>query len=212
MIADDHAIVREGLVALITAQDGLVVVAEAATGEEAWQKAREVKPDVLLLDVSMPNMGGAEVTERIVRECPTVRVVALTMHEERGYVSRLLRAGASGYVLKRTASSVLLNAVREVAAGGRYVDPSLAGALLTDRATPQRRASGGVSDASLSRREEEVLRLLATGHSNKEIAAILSISVKTVETHRAGGMAKLGITTRAALVRFLLAEGWLRDA
>jgi DNA-binding NarL/FixJ family response regulator len=213
VIADDHAIVREGLRSLVEAQPGLEVIGEAGDGQEAWQRACELAPDVLVLDLSMPGVGGAEAAERITRECPNVRILALTMHEERGYVSRLLRAGAAGYLLKRTASSELVRAIRTVAAGGTYVDPSLAGALLAD--TSHRAARGGADGTSrlgeLTARETEVLRLVARGHSNKEIAAALEISVKTVETHKANAMTKLGLRTRAAVVRFAMDERWLSD-
>ena len=199
VIADDHAVVRDGLRALVAAQPGLEVVGEAADGQEAWLRACELKPDVLLLDLSMPGVGGADAAERITKDCPTVRVLALTMHEERGYVTRLLRAGAAGYVLKRTASAELVRAIRAVAAGGTYVDPSLAASDAVRRVD------------ELTVREGEVLRLVARGHSNKEIAAALEISVKTVETHKANGMAKLGVTNRAALLRFAMGEGWLEE-
>jgi len=214
-LADDHAVVREGLRSLIEAQPGLSVVGEAADGQEAWQSACDLTPDVLVLDLSMPGVGGAEAAERIARECPSVRVLALTMHEERGYVSRLLRAGASGYLLKRTASSELVRAIRTVATGGTYVDPSLAGALLADNSHRPTRAAGGDGASrlgELTARETEVLRLVARGHSNKEIAAALEISVKTVETHKANAMTKLGLKTRAAVVRFAMDEGWLSDS
>jgi DNA-binding NarL/FixJ family response regulator len=184
----------------------------SADGNEAWERARELKPDVLVLDLSMPGAGGAEAAERISKDCPDVKLLALTMHEERGYVARLLRAGATGYVLKRTAATELVRAIRAVAAGGRYVDPSLAGDLLAPRTARQGDPVTTSTAESLTPREEEVLRLLALGHSNKEIAAALSISVKTVETHRASGMARLGVTSRAALVRFAIAEGWLRES
>jgi DNA-binding NarL/FixJ family response regulator len=207
VIADDHAIVREGLRALVEAQAGISVVGEAEDAEAAWRQARALAPDVLLLDLSMPAGGGVNAAERITRDCPDVRVLALTMHEERGYVSRLLRAGASGYVLKRTASSELVRAIRELAAGRTYVDPSLAGALLTSRALRSPRgatAAGGEKMKDLSARETDVLKHVALGYSNKEIAAALEISVKTVETHRAHGMEKLGLLNRVALVRFAM--------
>jgi len=215
LIADDHAIVRDGLRALVAAQPGVVVVGEAENGLDAWRHACALKPNVVVLDVSMPGLSGIEALERITRDCPDVKVLALTMHEERGYVSRVLRAGAAGYALKRSASSELVRAIHAVVAGERYVDPSLAGALLTEYAARRvrKRSVGGEGlAAALTVRESEVLRLLALGYSNKEIAASLSISVKTVETHRASGMARLGLTSRAALVRFALAEGWLKDA
>jgi DNA-binding NarL/FixJ family response regulator len=211
LLADDHAIVREGLRALVSAQPGIEVVGEAENAHVAWQRTMDLRPDVLVLDLSMPG-GGADTAERVARDCPAVKVIALTMHEERGYVARLLRAGAAGYVLKRTAASELVRAIRTVAAGGSYVDPSLAGTLLTDQSQRGKNGSADVGGAPpLSNREEEVLRLLALGHSNKEVAATLTISVKTVETHRASGLAKLGINNRAALVRFALASGWLRE-
>ncbi len=214
IIADDHPVVREGLRTVVEAQSEMVVLAEASDGQEAWQRSCELKPDVLVLDISMPGVGGAEAAERIGRDCPDVRVLALTMHEERGYVSRLIRSGASGYVLKRSAASELVRAIRAVAAGGMYVDPSLAGSLLS---TQQSKPTGTHADrlgglASLTPRETEVLRLVARGHSNKEVAAALEISVKTVETHKANAMTKLGLKSRAALVRFGIEERWLQDS
>lgn len=210
VIVDDHAVVRDGLRALVETQPGIVVVGEAADGEAAWRCACELEPDVVLLDLSMRGVGGAETTERIVADCPTVKVLALTMHEERGYVMRLLRAGAAGYVLKRTASAEVVRAIRTVAAGGTYVDPALAGALLTSRAP---RNTGRARDrvAALSEREIEVLRLIARGYSNKEVATSLQISVKTVESHKANAMEKLGLSSRAALVRFAIGEGWFSE-
>jgi DNA-binding NarL/FixJ family response regulator len=210
VIADDHAIVREGLRALVNAQAGMDVIGEAADGQEAWQLACDLEPDVMVLDLSMPIMGGAETTERITKDCPKVRILALTMHEERGYVSRLLRAGAAGYLLKRSASAELVRAIRAVAQGGTYVDPSLAATLLLDQVSvhaPTKQHRAALPD--LTPRELETLRLVARGHSNKEIAGSLEIGVKTVETHRANAMAKLGLTSRAALVRFAVDEGWL---
>jgi DNA-binding NarL/FixJ family response regulator len=214
VIADDHAVVRDGLKALVEGQPGFRVIGEAADGEEAWRRACDLRPDVMVLDLSMPGGGGAEAAERIKRDCPDVRVIALTMHEERGYVTRLLRAGAAGYVLKQAASSELVRAIRAVADGRTYVDPSLGGTLLTNRpkATQPDSNAGARHSSSLSGREMEVLRLVARGHSNKEIAAALEISVKTVETHKANGMAKLGFTSRAALVRYALDERWMGGA
>jgi len=216
VIADDHAIVRDGLRALLTSQAGISVVGEASDGNEALQLAGTLSPDVIVLDLSMPVLGGAEAADRIAVECPQVRVIALTMHEERGYVTRFLRSGAAGFVLKRTASSELVRAIRAVACGQRYLDPSLGGSLLVDGSARRRGRRGTSVDpetgaARLTARESEVLHLLALGHSNKEIAAALSISVKTVETHRATGMVKLGLSNRAALVRFAMAEGWMRS-
>ena len=214
IIADDHAIVRDGLRAIVYAQPGLVVVGEASTGTEAFERARQLRPHIVVMDVSMPNGGGIEATQRISTECPGVNVLALSMHEERGYVTRAFRAGAAGYALKRSASSDLVRAIRTIVAGGRYVDPSLAGALIAEHVAHTPRQSHDVvegSDAFLTTRESEVLRLLALGYSNRDIAVSLGISVKTVETHRASGMGRLRLTGRAALVRLAISEGWFRD-
>lgn len=212
LIADDHVVVRDGLNALLSAQPGLSVVGEAGSGRETCRLAAQLNPDVILLDLSMPD-GGVETAERLAEEVPSARVLVLTMHEERGYLSRLLRAGVAGYVVKRSAAAEVVRAIRAVHSGERYVDPSLAGALLGDQAERSGSHSGKRDTAlsGLTPREEEVLRLLALGHSNKEIANLLAISVKTVETHRSSGMIRLGITNRAALVRFALQEGWLRE-
>lgn len=212
LIADDHAVVRDGLRVLVDANPDMIVIGEASNGQEAWLRACDLRPDVLLLDLSMPGIGGVETAERIAQDCPTVRVLALTMHEERGYVSRLLRAGAAGYVLKRTASGELVRAIRTVAAGGRYIDPSLAGMLLGAQAGRRTGDIDGLAQAtSPTPREAEILRLVARGYSNKEIAATLDISVKTVETHKANGMTKLDLPNRAALVRYAQQEGWFGE-
>lgn len=216
VIADDHAVVRDGLRALIEAQPGLVVVGEAADGDEAVRRARDLSPDIVVLDVSMPSTQGADATSRIVADNSNVRVLVLTMHEERGYLSRLMRAGASGYVLKRTATSELVRAIRSVANGGTYVDPSLAALLIQSapaRSSSKRHSEGhAAGETDITAREAEVLRLVVRGHTNKEIAATLEISVKTVETHKANAMSKLGLSNRAAVVRFALDAGWMRDA
>lgn len=210
LIADDHGVVRDGLRALVEAQPGLSVVGEAGDGEQAWQRSCELKPDVLVLDLSMPVASGADAAVRITRDCPGVRILALTMHEERGYVAQLLRAGAAGYVLKRTASAELVRAIRTVAAGGSYIDPTLAGTLLTDL-RPRSNTGEHPKLAEITPREREVLRHVALGYTNKELGAALEISVKTVETHKANAMAKLGLTSRAALVRFAMQQGWLEE-
>jgi DNA-binding NarL/FixJ family response regulator len=208
VLADDHPVVREGLKLLINAQADMSVVGEAADGEEAWRATKELQPDVLVIDLSMPALGGAEATQRVRRDCPEVRVLALTVHEERLYVTQLLRAGASGYILKRAASADLVRAVRTVAAGGTYIDPSVAGALVEEYLDA---GAGQPEDDSLSEREREVLLRIARGFSNKEIAATLGLSVKTVETYKGRMAEKLGLRSRVDIVRYAARRGWLES-
>jgi DNA-binding NarL/FixJ family response regulator len=209
-LADDHAVVREGLKALIHAQSGITVVGEAADGLTVCEQVPGVRPDVVVMDVSMPGLTGTQATERLRRECPHVKVLALTVHEDKGYIRQLLAAGAAGYVLKRTAAEELIHAIRVVAAGGVYLDPTMAGKVVggfVHRPTSDSSGDG----VALSYREEEVAQLTAAGHSNKEISGRLELSVKTVETYRARGMEKLGLETRADLVRYAVQRGWLKE-
>lgn len=209
VLADDHEVVRSGLRALVDGTPGMSVVGEARDGAEACIRACELNPDVVVMDVSMPRLDGAEATERLRKECPGVRVLALTMHEDRGHLTRLLQAGASGYLLKRAAADELVRAIQVVAAGGTYVDPLLAGSVLTG-AVPGRRHPEG-SPERLSDREEDVLRRIAWGASNKKIAADLGISVKTVETYKARVADKLGLRSRTEMVRYAVQQGWLAE-
>lgn len=210
LLADDHQMMRDGLKLLINAQPDMEVIGEAKDGLAAWQQAKELLPDMVVIDVSMPQMGGARATERIKRECPEIKVLALTAHEDRSYVSQLLEAGASGYMLKVAASGDLINAIRVVAAGGVYLDPTVADKVLHTyrRGKPPKGITQGTP---LSQREEEVLRLIAQGYINKEIAARLSISIKTVDTHKARAMEKLGLRSRAEIVRYAVVQGWLQN-
>jgi DNA-binding NarL/FixJ family response regulator len=209
-IADDYGVVREGLKALVNAQPGLQVVGEAADGREACLEIKRLRPDVALLDVFMPGMGGAPAAEQLKRSCPDVRVVALTVYEDESYLRGLLEAGAVGYVLKRSAAEALIHAIHTVAAGGVYLDPSLAGKLVSI-CIDSRSMAEPTHPGVLTDREAEVVRLIAMGHSNKEIAARLSISVKTVETYKARSLEKLSLHSRADLVRYTLQRGWLKD-
>ena len=208
-LADDHAIVRGGLKALIDAQPGMVVVGEAADGLEACTLVPTLQPDVVVMDVSMPGLTGSLATERLRRECPAAKVLALTVHEDKGYIRQLLTAGASGYALKRAAPEELIRAIQVVAAGGMYLDPTVAVKVVGGFVKPS--PKGAAKTGELSEREAEVARLTAAGHGNKEIAARLDLSVKTVETYRARSLEKLGLKSRAELVRYAFQQGWLQD-
>src|SRR3954470_432689 len=209
-IADDHAIVREGLRALVNAQPGMRVVGEAGDGKDAYRRVVELRPDVAVMDISMPGWTGSQATGQLKKACPEIRIIALTVHEDESYLRGLLEAGASCYVLKRSATDDLVHAIRTVAAGGTYLDPNLAGRLV-DVYIDRRPDGPAAEPGELTDRESEVVRLIALGHSNKEIAARLEISVKTVETHKARSLEKLDLHSRADLVRYALQRGWLKD-
>ncbi|MEZ4870065.1 MAG: response regulator transcription factor [Caldilineaceae bacterium] len=209
LLADDHTILREGLKLLIDAQPDMAVVAQADSGEAAVQQAQSCRPDVIIMDVAMPEMGGAEATAAIKELLPDVRVLALTRHSDPGYLRRLFQAGATGYVLKKTAADELINAIRSVATGGVYVDPALA-ANVVEHLSAETISVPAADGKVLSPREAEVLRLIAWGQSNKEIAAALGLSVKTIEYYKANATEKLGLPSRTAIVRYALAQGWLQ--
>ena len=211
LLADDHAIVREGLAVLINAQPDMAVIAQAANGREAVQLAQEREPDVAVLDVSMPEMGGAEAAERVLECCPRVRVLALTRHSDPAYLRLLLQAGAQGYVLKKSAAETLISAIRTVAGGGTYVEPGLAGPLLQRAFTQVGAGRADHRREALTSREEEVLKAIAWGRSNKEIAAELGLSIKTVESYKAAAVDKLQLRTRADIVRYAVTRGWLAE-
>jgi DNA-binding NarL/FixJ family response regulator len=208
MLADDHETVREGLKMIINAQDDMEVVGFASDGREAVARAQELLPDVLVMDISMPKLNGLKATQKINEVCPQVKVLTLSRHADDGYVRELLGAGACAYVLKQSAPSELIHAIRAVAAGGKYIDPKLAAKVMDNYGD---RAARGEAKGSLTDRESETLRLIALGYSNKEIAARLSLSVKTIEVHKANAMRRLNITSRIDLVRYAIFQGWLQD-
>lgn len=208
LLADDHGVVREGVRSLIAAQPDFEVVGEAGDGETACRLAERLRPDLVVMDVSMPGMTGDRATTLLKETCPGVKVVALTVHEDGEHLRRLLRAGVSGYVLKLATGEELVRAIRVVAAGGIYLDPAVAGKVVGDLIHDGTR-EGPAQEVGLTNRESEVIVLVARGFSNKEIAAKLDVSVKTVETHKLRSMEKLGLKSRADVVQLALRRGWL---
>ncbi len=206
-IVDDHPVVLAGIRTLLQAAEDCTIVGEASNGPEAVRMIEATLPDVAVIDVSLPGLNGMEMARRLAASCPRVRLLALTVHEDRAYVQQMLEAGARGYMLKRSAAEDLLRALRAVMEGGIFLDPAIAG-----KALPGDGRHGAAQDAgSLSQREEHVLRLTARGLSNKEIAGELAISTKTVETYKARAVEKLNLRTRADIVRFGVTRGWLDE-
>ncbi len=210
-LVDDHPIVLAGVKALVQADDELEVIGEARDGRTALRLATELNPDIAVLDISLPGLSGTKLAEQLRIACPKCKLLALTVHEDRGYLRQLLEVGVLGYVVKRSATDELIRAIHVVAAGGVYIDPSIAGKIVgNNNQTSSERPAGSSTD--LSEREVDVLRLTAAGHSNKSIATALAIGVKTVETYKARAMEKLGFQTRVELVRYALSRGWLEDS
>jgi DNA-binding NarL/FixJ family response regulator len=210
VLVDDHPVLRAGLSSLLNAEADIEVVAEAATGSSAVEVAARVEPDLVIMDLSLPNMSGTEATRQILARDPRIKVLALTAHEDVSFARALLEAGALGYALKRSVCDELLRAVRVVAAGSKYVDPSLRGLL---PASAGERSAGSVAEPVpvLSEREAEVVRLIAEGHTSKDMARQLGLSPRTLETYKARAMSKLNVRTRAGLIRHAIRCGWLRD-
>ena len=224
-LVDDHTIVREGLRTLISAEQDMTILGEAGDGEEAWRTLRSLRtaegagsisPTIVIMDISMPHWNGVETTSRIQRSWPDIKILALSMHEDRSYMRSLLEAGAVGYVLKRSAAQELIRAIRLVAQGKRFIDNALPENTIRPLtrpvigvATPPSVPHTATHGSFLSEREDAVLRLIAQGFTNKEVAAQLGISVKTVETYKSRSMEKLHLASRADIVRHALSKGWL---
>jgi DNA-binding NarL/FixJ family response regulator len=210
LLADDHKMLREGLKVLLDRQPGMLVVGEAAGGSEALDKAAVLKPDVVVMDLSMPGLNGLQATEMLRAKHPAIKVVVLTAHEDESYLTQLCKAGAAGYVLKHSAGEQLVMAIRMAVSGQAFFDPSLAGKALT-RLAAGTAAGPQAPTPQLSDREKDVLSLIAWGCSNKEAADKLDVSVKTVETYRVRIAEKFGLRSRTELVKYALRQGWLKD-
>jgi DNA-binding NarL/FixJ family response regulator len=207
-LADDHPVVLAGIVALLGAAPEITLVGSATTGRDALAMIQETRPDVAVIDLSLPDLDGLELARRLAEVCSNVKVLGLTVHEDRAYVEPFLRAGARGYLLKRSAAEDLLRAVVAVDSGGVYLDSALTQNALS---APARRTRSGGQGGQLSPRENTVLRLTAQGFSNKEIASRIEVSVKTVETYKSRAAEKLGLRTRTEIVRYGTSRGWLDD-
>jgi DNA-binding NarL/FixJ family response regulator len=211
VLADDHPIFLEGLRRLLEMEEDFEVVGEATTGTSALRLVGEAKPDVAVLDVSLPELNGIALSRRLAADHVGVRVLMLTLHEDRSYLNQALQAGARGYVLKRSASGMLVHAIRAVMVGGTYVDPAIVGRMFDSRPSRTRKSTGESGAPDLTVREVDVLKLIAAGLTNKEIARRLDIGVKTIDTYRARAVEKLGLKTRSDIVRYAMAQGWLAE-
>lgn len=209
LVADDHGVMREGLRLLIDRQADMECIAEAGDGREAVRLALELTPDVVVMDVSMPELNGLQATRFIRQASPQIIILTLTRHTEEVYLRQLLSAGASGYVLKQSLSAEIIRAIRAVAAGSRYLDPAVTEKVIggfVGRQTERAKDAPALTD-----REAEVLRLIARGYQNKEIAHTLNISAKTVEAHKAHALQKLGLNSRVDIIRYAMLRNWLQD-
>lgn len=210
LIADDHALFRAGLTGLLSTQPDLHVIAEVSSGAEAIQRALELRPDIVLMDITMPDLSGLEATRKIKERNPNIRVLMLTMHEDAGHLRTALRAGISGYVVKSAVHTELIEAIRVVHRGDAYLHPAVAKLLMRDNVErPRKPRAVDPDEEALTPREHEILKLIAEGYTNRQIAEMLHLSIKTVETHRERIMSKLGFKTRAELVRYALDTGLL---
>jgi two-component system, NarL family, response regulator NreC len=210
LLVDDHAVVRSGLRMLLSAESGVEIVGEAGTAAEAMEAAAMVKPDVILMDIGLPDLSGIDATREIKKKYPEIAIVALTIHEDEEYFFKMLEAGASGYVPKRAAPEELLIAIRAAAAGQVYLYPSLAKLLVSDYLSQEHAAEGKANLDGLTDRENEVLTYLAEGANNERIAEALVISPKTVERHRENIMRKLNLHSRSELVRYAIRKGIIK--
>lgn len=211
VLCDDHPIVLAGLRNLIASEQGFDVVGTASNGAAALKLICESRPDIAVIDISMPQLNGIALARRLAQEAPAVKVMVLTLHEDKAFLKQALDAGVRGYLLKRSAAENLVQAARTVIDGGVYVDPAMVDLVFVGSSHRQRKPAGEMVIPDLTEREADVLKLTALGHTNKETARRLDVGLKSVETYKARGMEKLGLKTRAELVRYAAAQGWLEN-
>ena len=211
LIAEDHEMIRAGMKLLVEVQEDMEVVGEASDGRSAIELAKQLQPDVILMDISMPELNGLKASAKLKRIAPDLKILTVTRHTDDAYVQELLRAGVSGYVLKRSAPTELMSAIRAVASGKGYLDPKITGKVLNRYAEKGNNLRGEKSGEQLTGRESEVLRHIALGYSNKEIAEKMDISVKTVEAHKANSLIKLNMESRKDIVRYAITKGWMQE-
>jgi two-component system response regulator NreC len=207
LLADDHRMLREGIRALLERQDDITVVGEASDGRETVRLAASLCPDLVVMDVSMPLLNGIEATRQIKRDCPKVRVLILTVHEQKDYVAQLLVAGADGYIIKRAAGEELIVAIRTVCQGQAFLHPSVTKVVVDDYVKRLQEGDGAEAYRILTQREREVLQLIAEGYTNREMADLLHISIKTVQNHRSKIMSKLDLHDRGELIKYAIQQG-----
>ena len=210
LIADDHALVREGIVAFLKLCDDIEIVAEASDGLEALEKAAKYRPDIVIMDINMPKLGGLETTVEIKKLYPHIKVLVLTQYEDREYISRFLKAGVSGYLLKKAVGSDLITALKTIGRGELYLYSSIASEVVAGYLQRDKQSESGIPYDKLSDREKQVLKLVAEGHTHKEVADMLSISAKTVIAHQTNIGEKLNIHTRAGLIKFAIQKGIIK--
>lgn len=211
IIAEDHETVRDGLRMILESQDDMEVVGEAGDGREAVRLAEELKPDIVLMDVSMPVLNGLTASAKLSRTLPEIKILTLTRHTDEAYLQELLEAGVSGYVLKQSASTELLRAIRAVAAGDKFLDPAITGKFFNNYTEKTTKLRGDTQGIRLTARESETLRLIALGYSNREIAEQFDLSVKTIETHKANAQKKLDISSRKEIISYAILQGWMQE-
>lgn len=212
LIAEDHETVRDGLKLIVESQDDMEVVGEAGDGREAIRLAEELKPDIILMDVSMPVLNGLTASAKLGRIMPEIKILTLTRHTDEAYLQELLQAGVCGYVLKQSPSDELIRAIRAVAKGSKYLDPAITGKVFDNYTETGGKLRGEIRGVKLTVRESETLRLIALGHSNKEIAEQFDLSVKTIESHKANAQRKLQINSRKEIISYAILQGWMQES